>query len=34
MTHSKSAVMVSRAAHILSLSAMLMLTWAFIFTVL
>lgn len=34
MTHSKRAILVSRAAHVSMLSAMLMLTWAFIFTVL
>ena len=34
MTHGKRAVLVSRAAHIVTLSALMMLTWAFIFTVL
>ena len=34
MTHSKKAILVSRIAHISMLSAMLMLTWVFIFTVL
>jgi len=34
MTHSQRVVIISRAAHIVSLSAFMVLTWAFIFTVL
>jgi len=34
MTHNKGAVLVSRAGHIVGLSSMLALTWAFIFAVL
>lgn len=33
MTHSKRAILVSRVAHVSMLSSMMMLTWAFIFTV-
>ena len=34
MTHNNKAVMVSRAAHAITLSAMMLLTWAFIISVL
>jgi hypothetical protein len=34
MTHNTKAVMVSRTAHIVTLSAMMLLTWAFIISVL
>jgi hypothetical protein len=34
MTHSKRAILVSRVAHITMLSALMTLTWVFIFTVL
>ena len=33
MTHSERVVIVSRIAHIVSLTSLMALTWAFIFTV-
>jgi hypothetical protein len=33
MTHSEKVVIISRVAHVLSLSSLMVLTWAFIFTV-